>query len=139
MAITAFAMLFSCKTTHFTADTLPEKQLIIGSEGGYSGFGSEFIFCESGQVFKNSTATKKVEEIEIKKKSKFRKFFKEAFKQGWIKEEYRNPGNFSSFIIFKDKDTQYKFVWAQNDTLVNPSVKKLAAEAKDLLNLNSEK
>ncbi len=131
--------IFSCKSTHFTAENLPEKQLIIGSQGGVSGFGSEYIFCESGQVFKNSTANKKTEEIRIKKKSEVRKFFKTAFKQSWMKDEYQKPGNFSSFIIFKEKDIQYKFVWANNDTLVNPAVKSMVHDAKELLNKNSEK
>ncbi|MBL7830928.1 MAG: hypothetical protein JNK41_07880 [Saprospiraceae bacterium] len=138
-ALILFTLFASCKSLHYTSDNLPEKQLIIGSEGGFTGFGSEYILCESGQVFKRSVASSKTEEIKISKKSKVKKLFKNAFEQPWINSEYQNPGNFSSFMIFKDKNIQHKFIWTQNDTLINPSVKRLVQEAKELLNQNADK
>lgn len=131
--------ILACKSLHYTADALPEKQLIIGSEGGFTGFGSEFIFCESGQVFKRSVASTEVEELKIKKKSNFKKLFKNAFKKSWISNEYQNPGNFSSFLEFKDKDVSHKFIWTKNDTIVNPEVKTLVQDARNLLNINTVK
>lgn len=131
--------MFACKSLHYTADALPEKQLIIGAEGGFTGFGSEFIFCESGQVFKRSVASTEVEELKIKKKSKFKKLFKTAFEKNWISNEYQNPGNFSSFLEFKEKDVSHKFIWTKKDTIVNPEVKILVQDARNLLNSNTDK
>ena len=143
MRVLAIALLFlfipACKTTKYSADKLPEKQLIIGSQGGFTGFGSEFIFCESGQVFKRSTAYDKIEELKITKKSKLRNFFKKAWEQPWLNEEYVKPGNFSSIMIFKDKELLKKYVWSQSDTAINPSIRLLAEEAKKLINQNSDK
>ena len=140
LAITVLLIsLLSCKSTRFTADKLPEKQLIIGSQGGFTGFGSEFIFCESGQVFKKSAASDKIEELNIPKKSKLRKFFKNAWEQPWLKNDYVKPGNFSTIMIFKDKDFLKKYVWTNTDTLINPDIKLMVDDAKKLINQNADK
>jgi hypothetical protein len=140
LAILCFILAFiSCKTIKYSADKLPEKQLIFGSEGGFTGFGSEFILCENGQIFKRSIASNLTEEIKISKKSEVKKLFKFAFEQSWINKEYQNPGNFSSFILFKDKYTQHKFIWSNTDTLINPAIKSLAMDAKKIITKNADK
>jgi hypothetical protein len=129
-------LLLSCKTIHYTSTTLPDKQLIVGTSGGFTGKESSFIITSSGQVFERIFPGDKMDELTGLKISKLKSLYKSAWKKTLKDYKYNKPGNLSHFVIFKDKGFENKITWASGDTVVSKDIKKLHT---DLLNIINQK
>ena len=135
--LVAFLFLLSCKCPQYTAETFPDKQLIVGKSGGFAGKETSYVVLNSGQVFEKTFPDEKTTEMKGLKASSVRKLFKTAWKKGWKDYKYNKPGNLTHFVIFKDKSFENKVSWSVSDTLVSKDIRKLHSDLYHIVNPKS--
>ncbi|HMG16945.1 MAG TPA: hypothetical protein VK590_15920 [Saprospiraceae bacterium] len=130
--------ILSCKSIKYTSAQLPDKQIIIGESGGFSGIETSFILCASGQVFKQIFPANKTEEITGLDVKKLKKLYKIPWKKKWDKYTYDKPGNLTHYISLKNGDKLHKISWSTSDTLVSKELKTYYRDFYQLLNSKSK-
>lgn len=133
-SLLSLTLYFSaCKSQVYSADQLPDQQLLFGSGGGFTGEVTEYILLENGQIFKKSSLKNSMTEIGHIKKRVAKKLLKEVAGLQLEKTAIRQPGNMSYFVCLKNGNTEYRSVWGspnyQVDSTLEVVHKKLMAAA----------
>lgn len=119
-----------CKT--YQANELPDKQIIWGSGGGFTGVVNQYILLENGQLFfedglKNTTlACNK----QSKKAAKL--FFSKCDSLGVADMKMNQPGNLYYFVKYKTAEGENQLTWGAMDAKVDESVKSLYDELQSM-------
>jgi len=90
--------LFGCKTTQFTKNNLPDKQIRVGGGGGFTGHITEYIFLENGQVFKHYPLRQDTTEITKLKKKVATALFAKIDSLQLDSIEHNHPGNMYYYV-----------------------------------------
>lgn len=124
---------FTCKSQLYTADKLPEQQLLFGSGGGFSGEITEYILLENGQLFKKSSIKNTILEMGSIKKRDAKNLLKEVTSLQLDKNAVSKPGNMSYFVCLKNGSTEHRSTWGnpnyQADSTLEATYQKLMAAA----------
>lgn len=108
--------IFSCKTTRYTADNLPPKQIVFGKGGGITGAITSYILLENGQVFLSEGLNDpKVTEYRKIGKRKARKLFEQCDSLMQDAPVVQSPGNVYHFMEFKGEAESGKMIWGNPD------------------------
>ena len=137
-AVLVLIAILSCKSVKYTTAQMPDKQVIIGESGGFSGNETNYILCSSGQVFKQSFPTNKTEEISGLNVKKVKALYNTPWKKKWDKYIYDKTGNLTNYISLKDADKLNKISWTSIDTLVSKDIKDYYREFYQLLKSKSK-
>jgi hypothetical protein len=129
---TLFFMAFllgmsACHSTKFTADKLPERQVVFGTGGGFTGETNAQILLENGQIFRKSSLFKGPP-IELKgiKKRKAKAFFKATEALDLASFEFEHPGNIYQFLELRgDSASVVRVAWGDEKYPVNQKIKDL--------------
>jgi len=100
------AFLFGCKTTQFTKNNLPDKQIRVGGGGGFTGHVTEYIATE---LF-----------IRV-----------DSMQLDTIKHSY--PGNMYYYVQIKKDQLDHKITWGNGTYPVIDTVQNLAKELLDIV------
>jgi hypothetical protein len=111
---------FSCKTTTYTSDNLPEKQLYFGSGGGFTGLVNEYLLLENGQMFKVPSPGI-YEDMDKVKRKKAEAIYQDYKALGFEDLIFNQPGNMYYFIRMVDGETENYISWSDQRPL--PEVK----------------
>lgn len=117
MAVCCF---LSCKTTTYTSDNLPEKQLFFGSGGGFTGMVNEYLMLENGQMFKVPSPGI-YEDMDKVKRKKAEAIYQDYKTLGFEDLIFNQPGNVYYFIRMVDGETENYISWSDQRPL--PEVK----------------
>ncbi|MEZ4948137.1 MAG: hypothetical protein R2769_08420 [Saprospiraceae bacterium] len=110
-----FAFALGSCGIKYTASTLPEKQILFGEGGGFSGNVKEYILLENGQLFTRTTFAGTPEELPKVKKKTAETIFQELTPT-IMEMEYIKPGNKYAYIQYQvDSSTNYRVVWSESD------------------------
>jgi hypothetical protein len=114
--------LDSCKTTTYTADKLPAKQLCFGNGGGFTGQENVYTLLENGQLFSSNALTNSSEALPAIKAKKAKTLFGkyEALKLNEL--DFNQPGNIYSFVEMKDSVGTHRIVWGATFTQKDSSL-----------------
>lgn len=124
-------LLASCGTT-YTASNLPDKQILFGEGGGFSGSVKEYVLLENGQMFTRTTFAGEVTELPKVKKKTAEAYFQKL--QGLKDIAYIKPGNKYSYVQFQvDSSTNYRVVWKDGDANAPEDARMYFDELKDLV------
>lgn len=104
-------LLTACQAQKFTTANLPDKQLIFGSGGGFTGKVTQYILLENGQVFTSDGPDSENKELKIIDKKTALKLFDEAEKLHLEDRDFNHPGNMYYFLEFKRDATPEKVTW----------------------------
>lgn len=116
----ALLLVFSCKTTTYTSENLPEKQLYFGSGGGFTGLVTEYLILENGQLFKVPSPGQ-YEEMDRVKRKKAEAVYLDYNSLGFSDLIFNQPGNIYYFIRMVDGETENYISWSDQRPL--PEVK----------------
>ena len=113
-----------CKTTTYTTDNLPTRQLYFGSGGGFTGAVSEYLVLDNGQVFKHPSANvyNEMKKTSAKKAAALYTQYDEG-KIGDIR--FNRPGNMYYFIRMVDGDSEHYISWGDSNKNNHPKLKEL--------------
>ena len=106
---------FQCKTTKYTPETFPVKQLIFGDGGGFSGIITEYLLLENGQFFKKTSLKEGYEELEPIKKAEAQTFYEQLEALRLHKSDIHHPGNLSYFIRMMNEEIDHTITWGAGD------------------------
>ncbi len=120
LLVLATFLIFSCKTTTYTIDNLPEKQLYFGSGGGFTGMVNEYLLLENGQLFKVPSPGQ-LEEMDKVKKKKAESIYMDYETLGFKELIFNQPGNIYYFIRMVDGESENFISWSDQRPL--PEVK----------------
>ncbi len=128
-----FSVMFSaCKGTQYTPANLPEKQLLFGEGGGFTGDFTEYLLLENGQLFVQKRFNGEQMEIASTKKSKAKAMFKQAAALLTDSAAINYPGNMYYFLQLKDNGSDVRLTWGAPGYEVNEPVKLLYDQLKTL-------
>jgi hypothetical protein len=119
LSITA-CCCFACKTTTYTSENLPEKQLYFGSGGGFSGLVNEYLLLENGQMFKVPSPGN-YEDMDKVKRKKAEAIYEQYATLGFNDLIFNQPGNVYYFIRMVDGELENYISWSDQRSL--PEVK----------------
>jgi hypothetical protein len=117
----------ACHSTKFSADKLPERQVVFGTGGGFTGETNAQILLENGQMFRKSSLFKGPP-IELKsiKKRKAKSFFKATEELDLASFEFEHPGNIYQFLeLHGDSASIVRVSWGDEKYPVNQKIKDL--------------
>jgi hypothetical protein len=123
--------LASCGTT-YTASNLPDKQILFGEGGGFTGNVKEYILLENGQLFTRTTFAGEATELPKVKKKTAESYF---LKLEELKDmSYIKPGNKYTYVQYQvDSSTNYRVVWKDGDENAPESAQMYFEELKGLV------
>jgi len=127
------AFLFGCKTTQFTKNNLPDKQIRVGGGGGFTGHVTEYIFLENGQVFKHYPLREDMTEIEKLKKKVATELFIRVDSMQLDTIKHSHPGNMYYYVQIKKDQLDHKITWGNGTYPVIDTVQNLAKELLDIV------
>ena len=93
--------LLSCKVNTANPGKLPQKNIPIGSYGGFTGMNEKHIYLRNGQVFKSQKMPNESPKITFEKqisKKQARQMFKTINKMKFTEEAFAEPGNINTYI-----------------------------------------
>ena len=112
--------VFACKTTKYTVDELPDKQLYFGNGGGFTGAVNEYMLLDNGQVFKHDSGD--YTELPKAKKKKAAALFKTYYDLKLDSLQFRRPGNMYFYLRMKDQDQEYFTSWGNPGILPDSAI-----------------
>ncbi len=106
-----------------------EKNITIGSGGGFAGTATVYKITPSGKVFKG----KGIGEIKYTECSKIKKalalkYIQLVSEQTQSNEQFNHPGNLYYFMGYAENTTNNKITWGDAEHPVSESIQKLYLE-----------
>ncbi|MFK7934280.1 MAG: hypothetical protein AB8G22_12280 [Saprospiraceae bacterium] len=129
-------LLYSCnRKVTFEIDNLPAERIIFGQGGGFTGAYVDFILLENGQVFKQNSLTKAIEELSTIKKKRAKELF------GKVKiataTPVKEPGNMTYSLRYQTAEMEQSVTWGSASYEVADSIKTVYDELVTAVNPTS--
>ena len=132
--ILCLPLLFSnCKTTKYTPEAFPEKQIIFGDGGGFSGVVTQFILLENGQFFKKTSLKEGHEELEPLKKKQAKEIYERLANLRLHKFDINHPGNLYYFLRTTDEELDHTITWGAGDYNLREDIMSFYKDLRALL------
>ncbi len=128
-----FFSILGCKSTKYTANNLPEKQLIFGKGGGFSGEIVSYILLENGQLFEANSLLKITNEVRKINKKECKKHFQRSETTPLFDANINYPSNVYYFITYKEADKQRQMTWGAADFQAPVELKQWYQELQQLV------
>lgn len=109
-----FIVFFSCKSQQYGSDHLPEKQLVFGKGGGFSGAEDAFSLLENGQLFQLSSLTNERRELKGIKKKEAKSYFTQIYDLRLPETDFDHPGNVYYYLEVVNGEGKYRVTWGSN-------------------------
>ena len=120
----------ACKTKQYTPTELPDKRIVFGNGGGFTGAVSEYVLLENGQMFqKASLSADTLSSQPDMRKKVCRQAFKSMAKMDTTLLGAQQPGNRYFFLHYFDGKDSWQTTWGANGYEIAMEVK----EVYDLL------
>ena len=116
-----FFFLWSCKS--YTPENWPEKRLIFGSGGGFTGAVTEFVLLENGQLFTHVGAETPFRELTRIGRRTTKDLFSKAAQMKELDASVNEPGNIYYFISEWQSGAERRITWGAQDKPVSENVK----------------
>lgn len=127
---TSGLVLWCCKSPHYTADNLPEKQIRWGNGGGFAGKESQYILLENGQIFEGGASPKALDGT---RRGKAKKLFKTMETIGLQSLEFQHPGNTYKYITVIDAGKSQRIVWGDAQYPASEAVQDFYRQLSELV------
>ncbi|MGB7393032.1 MAG: hypothetical protein WA913_01430 [Pricia sp.] len=109
--IVAIFSLVGCKSQRYSAQELPDEQILFGKGGGMAGAEDTYILLENGQLFHQNSLSGTTEELESVPEKRAQEFFGEADQINLSQMAFDRPGNFYHFLGKVDGESKNRMVW----------------------------
>lgn len=120
-------LLYSCnKKVIYTLDNLPTERIIFGQGGGFTGAYVDFIILENGQVFKQNSLTKEMQELDAIKKKRAKALFERV--KTVTATPIKEPGNMTYSIRYQTADLEQSVTWGSASYKIAEDIQNLYDE-----------
>lgn len=124
--------LVGCKT--YEVNELPDKQLIWGSGGGFTGAVNQYILLENGQLFFNDGLKNTKHEMTKQQKQVAKTLFSKCVDLDVEGMEMNEPGNLYYFICSKSDEKENTITWGAMDYKLDSTIQNFYQELQNLAN-----
>ncbi|MRI00690.1 hypothetical protein GH721_09150 [Kriegella sp. EG-1] len=124
-----------CKSQQYTFDELPDKQLVFGNGGGMTGAINTYVLIENGQLFRTSSLTKEVVELDAITKKEVKAIFLKLEELSISKLDFNHPGNRYYFLEEVSLDKKHRIVWGAEDHKISKEYSDFYKQLKKLIEL----
>lgn len=129
--------LSSCKTTSYPFHDYPDKKIIIGQSGGFTGAMSKYFLLEDGRLFKAEGKDAVTELISLDKRLT-KQLFDSYENLKFNKLTLHDPGNMSYFIGMRTKDEDKRLIkWGGGQVEPSPVLLKYYNNLSQLIKKNN--
>lgn len=122
LTFVSFIYFSGCKSQSYSSSQLPDKQIIFGKGGGFSGEVTEYILLENGQMFRSSSFEQEITEIKKIDPQEAAQFFSQMAALQLEKEDFDHPGNMYYFLSSKSPGNQSKVIWGNGEYPVREDI-----------------
>lgn len=121
--ISSVACLFfwSCKPKDYALDNLPNRQIVFGEGGGFTGKYTTWMLLDSGQIFQKSGIGAEFEPLGKVRYKKAKELYKKAEAIPDAKMKENKPGNYNYQLLLRRDTLELKSTWSNEadvDTLI---------------------
>lgn len=130
----ACLFFWSCKPKDYLLDDLPNRQIVFGEGGGFTGKYTTWMLLDSGQIFQKSGVGAKYEPIGKVKYKIAKNLYKKAESIPAETMKESRPGNYNYELILQRDTLELKSTWANEadvDTLILSFYKELRVLAME--------
>ena len=122
LALLLMVLVQSCHTPQYTADKLPERQLVFGRGGGFSGLEITYILLENGQFWKEEGVGTSPVALPAISRSQASQLFEKAESHLFGEVSLNTVGNTYSFVGLHMKDRRSRITWTGELPAVDPAL-----------------
>ncbi len=133
MIICCFFSFFSCKT-YDSPDNYPERQIVFGSGGGFTGKVQSYTLLENGQLFHHNGISNTTKELEKIDKTKAKDLFNKLSKADIENTKYDDPGNMYYFVKSKKGTKEHSVTWGGQKGKTPEACNQLYKELMSIIN-----
>lgn len=126
-------LFMQCKVVKYTSDKLPDRQLIIGTGGGFTGIETSYTLLDNGQIFKQVGVEGALEELSSIKPKAAKALFEKLKGLQLYKLDIEQPGNLYYFLREVNETLDSKVTWGAGDYLPPESLVGFYKEVKALV------
>lgn len=132
-ALLALATLPACKTTKYTPDKLPIRQIVFGDGGGFAGIETTYTLLENGQIFKQVGINGSFTELKPIKPKAAKVLFDKVNSLQLFKLDIDKPGNLYYFLRQVTDHLDSRVNWGAGDYMPPQGLVSVYKELKDLV------
>ncbi len=122
----------ACKTTKYTPDNLPAKQVIFGDGGGFTGIQASYILLENGQIFQQVGVNGSISELKSIKPKKAKNLFDKVNALQLSSLNIEKPGNMYNFLRQVTDQLDVRATWGASDYMPPETLVSVYKELKAL-------
>jgi hypothetical protein len=132
IALITLVILPACKTTKYTPEKFPVRQIIFGDGGGFAGIETSYTLLENGQIFKQVGVEGSYTELKPIKPKAAKELFDKVNSLQLFKLDIDQPGNMYYFLRQITDHLDSRVNWGAGDYMPPPGLVSVYKELKDL-------
>ncbi|MBI1227840.1 MAG: hypothetical protein GC192_21585 [Bacteroidetes bacterium] len=133
-AFLSLVILSACKTTKYTPDKFPIRQIVFGGGGGFAGIETSYTLLENGQLFKQVGVDGSYTELKSIKPKEAKVLFDKVNSLQLFKLDIDKPGNMYYFLRQVTDHLDSRVNWGAGDYMPPQGLVSVYKELKDLAN-----
>jgi hypothetical protein len=134
LPIAAMLTLFfaACKTTKYSPDKFPIRQIVFGDGGGFAGIETSYTLLENGQLFKQAGVEGAYTELKAIKGKEAKVLFDKVNSLQLFKLDIDKPGNMYYFLRQVTDHLDSRVTWGAGDYMPPPGLVSVYRELKGI-------
>lgn len=132
LALFSLAIFSACKSTKYTPDKLPVRQIVWGDGGGFTGIETSCTLLENGQIFKQVGVEGSYSELKPIKSKDAKVLFDKVNSLQLFKLDIDKPGNLYYYLRQVTDHLDSRVTWGAGDYLPPQGLVSVYKELKDL-------
>ena len=132
IALLSIAVLPACKTTKYTPEKFPIRQIVFGDGGGFAGIETSYTLLENGQIFKQVGIEGSFTELKPIKPKAAKVFFDKVNSLQLFKLDIDKPGNLYYYLRQVTDHLDSRVNWGAGDYMPPQGLVSVYKELKDL-------
>ncbi len=133
LMIGLMALVQSCATPQYTADKLPERKILFGRGGGFSGVETTYILLENGQFWQQEGIASSPVALPSVPRSQAGSLFDKAEAHFFGEVSLNDLGNTYSFVGLEMKDRRSRIAWTGELPPLDPAFSDLIQDLFSLI------
>lgn len=132
LALFSLALFTACKSTKYTPDKFPIRQIVWGDGGGFAGIETSYTLLENGQIFKQIGVNGSFSELKSIKPKAAKVLFDKVNSLQLFKLDIDKPGNLYYYLRQVTDHLDSRVTWGAGDYLPPQGLVSVYKELKDL-------
>ena len=130
--------LLACKTTKYTPEKFPVRQIVFGDGGGFAGIETAYTLLENGQLFKQVGVEGAYVELKAIKSKQAKELFDKVNSLQLFKLDIDKPGNMYYFLRQVTDHLDSRVTWGAGDYMSPPGLVNVYRELKSIAKAQQE-